>query len=79
MYHINRRTDEPLDTPAYPGRNKTTSRCQTPLLIWIIGGYQPVIPSVPFPMMIAFSTQKLFCHYDKQFLNFILIIIVRNY
>ncbi len=58
MYHINRRTDGPLNGYSHLGRDKTTSRCQTPPSIWIIREDQPVIPSVPSFYVNDSSTQN---------------------
>ena len=38
----------PWDLLQTPGCDEPTSRCQTPPSIWTLGGYQPVIPGVPF-------------------------------
>ena len=47
-YHFNWRTAKPLGPAPAPGCDEPTSRCQTPSSIWTLGGYQPVIPGVPF-------------------------------
>src|SRR5210317_811789 len=47
-HHFNWRTAKPLGPAPAPGCDEPTSRCQTPSSIWTLGGYQPVIPGVPF-------------------------------
>jgi hypothetical protein len=69
MYHITHRADEPLGSCTYLGRDKTTSRCQTPPPIWIIRGNQPVIPSVPYSMRIGIPFYLKFGPYGQPRIN----------
>jgi len=68
MFRFNRRTAEPLEPLAAPGREKPTSRCQITSSIGTLKSGKPVIPSVPFILCAVHGSMRTRGHYSRLFI-----------